>query len=338
MYIDDLAEFFLTYEKVKANLLKLEQRLKHALAQLNQPVHIRDLVVRAIPPSCYGEAKNKSNGYPQHTKQRLYAHIAFLFKLVNADHRTNYCERSTDGAYHLKKGKENHVTRLSMNEFSLYTARPLTMDEYQTLYGDVLKMAETLEPNVHVLLSSFAIQDQKGKILNMSLFVEGGEPPIIHSFVKNTASNIDIDYSHQEQLFSQQDSMPYGALQAENILSEDGTLISTGSNFEVRTQGGACYTQTIDVCLDHAYGHSHQLMRRRILKEADPDEFIPHQIEQCVTSNSIDLKGISIIANKVLHADTANSMHGTYGSADVNRGVNASYDSERISADGCRQS
>ncbi|CAL7964016.1 hypothetical protein GAMM_60158 [Gammaproteobacteria bacterium] len=87
--------------------------------------------------------------------------------------------------------------------------------------------------------------------------------------------------------------------------------IYTGSVFEVKTKGMAVYTQTVDVCLDHTKGHSKDMIDRHI-SEASPDELIPNQIEQCITSNSIDIDKNSVIADKVLHVDPYLSMHDKY--------------------------
>ena len=312
MFFNELEKAYLYYEENKRNLSllsKLEKRQKRALATINQSVYIRDLVVRTEDPNCYGESKPHTNIHPESSEIRLRAHVSSLFNLANEDHVTRNCERDAQGNFQLKQGNENHITRLSMNEFSLFTKNPLTMEQYQELHSDILAMADELEPNVHVLLSSFAVKDTVGKLLNMSLFVEGGKPPVIHWFSKNTASSVDINYAQEESLFSQQTEGAQVSFHAEHITTPGGETISTGSVFEVTTQGGARYTQAIDVCLDHALGHSKALMERRILSDAAPDEIFPEQVEQCVTSNWIDVISASTISDKVLHADPIRSMY-----------------------------
>lgn len=272
-----------------------------------QDIHFRDLVIRTKFPNCYGESKSQTNQYIQSTEERLNAHISSVFNLANEDHRANYCDTTTEGDFKLKKGKENHITRLTMNEFSLYTSKPLNLAEFTKLDNDIRMMAAKLDPNVHVLLSSFAIKDKQGQIMNMSMYVEGGTPPKIHSFSKNTASRVDIDYGNQSQLFTQQ-IIGTTSHNVDAVTSASGENVYTGSVFEVRTAGGAVYTQAIDVCLDHALGHSKEQIERRILDNAAPDEIIPTQIEQCVTSNWIDVDRKSVVSDKVLHADPVRSM------------------------------
>lgn len=306
MRINDLIEHFVEFSKIKPSMERLNKKKQQELEMMNQEVHFRDLIIRGLPV-CYGESKWHTNKYTQSTEERLNAHILSVFNLANEDHRVNYCEQSPAGDFTIKKGKENHITRLTMNEFSLYTAKPLTMVEYVKLSHDIRLMATGLEPNVHVLLSSFAVKNKDGQILNLSMYLEGGAPPKIHSFAKNTASRVDINYGNQAQLFTQQEKRDIN-YNADVITSEHGENVCTGSIFEVRTAGGAVYTQAIDVCLDHAYGHSKEQLERRIFENAAADEVIPAQIEQCITSSWIDLYSQNIVADKVLHADPVRSM------------------------------
>lgn len=311
MFLDELDESYSEYQKKRSQynkMLQLKKIQEKKISKINQEVHIRDLVVRSVKPYVYGEAKKHTNTYIQSSEIRIRAQINTLFILANEDHIARNYEKGSRSNLRLKSDKENHITRLSTHEFSFFTEKPLTIQEYQCLYEDILVMAEKIEPNVHVLLSSFAIKDTEGKLINMSLFIEGGKPPIIHAFSKNTASLVDIDYDKKETTFSQQSPGQRVSFHAENITNSAGDTISTGSVFELTTQGGAMYTQAIDVCLDHLLGHSKALISRRILNEAEPDEVFPEQVEQCITSNWIDVHDESVISDTILHADPVRSM------------------------------
>jgi hypothetical protein len=301
---------FLRYKSMKKVLEKLSSRQGAALAKKNQQVFIRDLVVRTVPPHCYGESEAHTNPYTNIPEnERLIGHIQALFSLANEDHRTEYCLKGDDGKFKLKEDRKNCITRLTMNEFSLYTRSPLSADDFNKVLSGITEMAYNLEPNVHVLLSSFSVKVENGKVLNMSIFVEGGNPPALHTFAKNMASTVDVSYQDAEKLFSQQDRRLWPTYHADIAASETGLSVGMGSVFVVTTAGGATYTQAVDVCLDHALGHSKEIMARRILEDASPDEIIPEQIEQCVTSNWIDIVADSSIATTVLHADPVRSMH-----------------------------
>lgn len=319
MFVEDIEIFSSIQTEFQEGIIhkqfasrKLAQRQQMALEKINKPISIRDLVVRINPEVakinidyCLGETMHE-NQYQESDMKRLNAHIGSLFRLANEDHRANYCERDNEGNFQIKKGMENHITRLSMSEFSLYTNNPLKMSEFQNLIGNVEKMAEALEPNVYALLSSFAVRDTYNQLLNLSVFVEGGNPPTLHVFAKNTASISDVDYRRSYIPFSQDSKGENFSQHASQIVTGKDELtssVSTGSVFDITTQGGACFTQAIDVCIDHGYGHSKTLITRRIAKETPSNEILPDQVEQCVTSCGTDILSENTIASKVLQAD-----------------------------------
>lgn len=309
MFIDELAKTYLRLEKIKLTVNTVSQKQEKALKQFNQNIYITDLIVRS-PFASFGESSSHAKHQVSSTL-RLQTQIATLFALANEHHREMYCEKDSLGFYQLKKEKKNHVTRLSTHEFSFYTKTPLTLNEFQLLLSDIEKMADTLTPNVYILLSSFAVHNNAGTLFNMSLFIEGGTPSKIHAFSKNTASAQDIYYTDQQSLFSQQQDKK-GTFHADAITAKDGITISTGSVFEVKTKGGACYTQAIDICLDHALQHSKELITRRILTSENHNELLPNQIEQCISSNTIHIHEDSLISDFFIHVDPNTSMH-NYG-------------------------
>lgn len=310
MFIEDLIDSLFKYKDKKKSLEKLATRFGSVVARVNQQVMIRDLVVRSDSDMPYGESASTSRHYTNKPElDRLTDHIQSLFSLVNEDHLAHHYEQSDEGQLVLKEGKENSVTRLSLNEFSLYTNKPIDANKFSGLVLKIEEMAKNLAPNVHVLLSSFAVLTKQGDVVNMCLFVEGGNPPKIHSFSKNTASMVDVDYQNPGQLFSQQVRGRSVTHHADIIGGKSGDSVNTGSVFEITTAGGASYTQSIDVCLDHIFGHSMNLLQRKISGGASPDEIIPEQIEQCVTSNWVELQPHAMIATNILHTDPVRSMH-----------------------------
>ncbi len=307
MFIDELASTYMALEKIKPLLNKVSQKQKSALQQMNQNVVITDLVVRT-PFAPYGEANSSANEPEEPPIKRLQAYIATLFSLANEHHGATNCDGEA-GSYQIKPDKKNNVTRLSTHEFSFYTEQALTLSEFQLILSNIEKMARKLTPNVHILLSSFAVNSPDGTLLNMSVFIEGGNPPELHVFSKNTASKNDINYMGISSLFSQQQEEQV-SFHADKISGKNGFIVSTGSVFEVKTYGGARYTQAIDICLDHGLQHSKELLIRRIMENAD--EVLPSQIEHCVSSNSIELYNDSIISDYCVHIDPSISMQ-SYG-------------------------
>lgn len=96
-----------------------KSRQKRAEDQLNQTIHIRDMVVFSTDQNNCGEAGEYKSAYAEQipSYDRLKAHIAFLFDTVTLDHRRNYCREIEHEVYQIKPSKENHVTRLSTAEF-----------------------------------------------------------------------------------------------------------------------------------------------------------------------------------------------------------------------------
>jgi hypothetical protein len=293
---------------------KLEQKQQKADEKLNQPIFIRDIVVRTHPrfagilETCVGEV-NEQSQYRQPKEKRLTDHIASLFHLANEEHRANYCKQNADGSCSIKEGMENHITRLSTSEFSLYTDTPLVLSEFHTIIRKIETMAADLEPNVHILLSSFAVRDANDNLLNMVIFVEGGNPPILHAFSKNQASIADVDYGRRFIPFTQHEKRNE-ILHASFIATTEEKLssISTGSVFEITTAGGATFTQAIDVCIDHAYGHSKNLIQKRIATDSVTSEIFPEQIEQCITSCGVHIDNDNIVAENILIVDPQVSL------------------------------
>ncbi len=314
MFINDLAKTYIKLEKIKDNLDKVAQKKKEILEQMNQKAYITDLVVRS-PFEAFGEANAQPGKYKQTQEKRLKAYIASLLTFANEYHHALNCQADSDGFYQLKENRKNHITRLTTHEFFFYTKKPLSLEQFHAISQAIEKMAMKLTPNVHILLSSFAVQDNNGTLFNMSFFIEGGENPILHVFSKNTASDSDIDYNERQRLFSQRnqklDALAENTdFHAEIIASQTDSAISNNSVFDVRTAGGACYTQAIDVCLDHEREHVKKLIIKRI--QDNSDEFLPNQIEQCISSNTTYLYSESLISDRFLHVDPLISMS-SYG-------------------------
>lgn len=284
----------------------LASRQQDTLTRMNQQVYVRDLILTTEPLYSHGESSVHTNIYSASSKKRLFDHIRFLIDFVNEAHRANYSDLDLHGNYQLRHDKQNHVTRLLMSEFTLYTETPFSMTAFSELVEAIL--AEKIDPNVHVLLSSFALKDESGQILNMALYIEGGNPPIIHSFVKNTAYSIDITYGGYG-LFSQQKRGIRVSFHAESSISETGLSIPMAGIFEVTTQGGACYSQAIDLCSDHTSGHAKALMMRRLRNARNPFELLPEQIEHIISSNSVTRTDVNSISDCVIQADPRFKAH-----------------------------
>lgn len=305
MFIEDLAIAYKEFQDhVQHSIFKLKEKKSNVLQQINNTIYISDILVKSSEDYSYGEAKSHTNPYEDKPQDsRLLAHLSSIFNIANAHHHAINCENDLNNQYRLKADKLNHITRLSTPEFFFYTKKPLSINKFNTLYQDLYTLSEKLEPNVHVLLSSFAVKHKHGKLLNISMYIEGGRPPKIHCFCKNTASTIDVYYANKKQLFAQQEIGEPVSHHADMISGSEGHSVYTGSTFEVKTAGGSRYTQVIDVCLDHLWGHGKAQIHRQIVGHAASNEIIPEQIEHSITSNSVELKKSSIVAKYVHRVD-----------------------------------
>lgn len=282
---------------------------KRELESINQTIYFRDLVLRV--KDGYGETgwHECSYKYHQSTEIRLRAHIYNIFKFAQEDHRANYCEQISDSTFRIKKDKENHITRLSTHEFSLYTITPLTLNEFGQLIEDIKTKAEMLEPNILIFLSSFAVlyQNDPEKIMNISISIQGGNQPVLHCFTKNSRSDQDINYNNQYKLFSQKNTISAEFISIRSDNNE--ILIYTGSVFELTTFGGAKYIQAFDICNDLTFGHSQQQIERLLLNKQTINQFIPAQMEHCISSFSINLQNDKLVSDKALHVDPNKIMN-----------------------------
>ncbi|KTC78367.1 hypothetical protein [Legionella brunensis] len=282
---------------------KLEQEKKTQ----NAPVTIRDLVIYPEKAKySYGESKSHENKYPEFdTLPRLIDHIKSLARITNSYHQQLYCESTNEGSYQLKKEHLNTITRVSLNEFSLYGDKPLTMTEFGLLVEAIEQIANSLHENVHLLLSSFSVVNNKGELLNVALYVQGGKQAKIDTISKGIASTIDITYKDASN-FSQQRTGRLTSHVSSFVAGgvDDDISVSNNSVLEIETKGGARYIQAVDICLDNFNRHSKRLLVGR-LESADEtsSSFLPEQTDQILTSNSIDPYEEAKISNSVLHVD-----------------------------------
>lgn len=317
MHIRDLAKAYLAFnsESTCRRVTGLFANRLRSQEQLNQPIHVRDLVVRPTGSETYGESWQDEVRADDRT--RLVSHIVMLMKLVNADHQARNCrlvirEEDSSPHYELKPDKRNHITRLVTPEFSLYTKTPLTMVEFRQLSVVLENEALLLLPNTVMILGSLSVLSDDGELINMSLFIAGGDDgPTLTCFAKNTASSSDVKYTANQRLLSQSEEDESSQLGF--MTGNAGRNIYSGGVFELSTAGGALFTQTVGVCLDHVAGHVKKALVTKLMSKQFVDQLIPEQIEQCVISNTTALEESNCIATTVLHVDPQLSMVKDYG-------------------------
>ncbi|CDZ79192.1 hypothetical protein BN59_03510 [Legionella massiliensis] len=298
--------YYQDYLQNKALKSTLRGRLNKQRAVENAPITIRDLIVY---PDDAQYSFGESNYTSEHESSadsvnRLTDHIKSLATIANLYHQQAYCEATDGSNYQLKAEYANTITRMSLCEFSLYAKKPLSLDEFSQIVENLSGIARNCHDNVHLLLSSFSVLDKHGKLLNVSIYLQGGENAKVDTVSKGTASAIDVDYQHTAK-FSQQTEAEISSKVSSFVASPKATadVIPSNSILEIKTKGGAKYTQAIDVCYDHANHHSRRLLQSVFNAEVETTQFIPEQADHLVTANSVDIYESAKICPYALHVD-----------------------------------
>lgn len=243
--------------------------------------------------------------------QELQKYIDHLLELVSEKHHKENCIINKDGSYELRPDKENHITRLCTDEHHFFTSPPFSLEEFELFVRALEKKAKLLTPNIHILLSSFSVlftpegNEKDARLLNMALFIEVSTTITIHPFAKNTYES-EEDVRNGFKMFSQQKGGKKPSFHAAFIAPEKGALISNLNVIEVKTVGGARFLFIVEICFDHFHGHGLELLRR-FRGFSDSCKILPTGLEQCVTSNIIDLVPHFCLAEPMVHADSSNT-------------------------------
>lgn len=179
---------------------KVKQKLKEKETSLNeQPVQIRNLLVYADEQKySYGESREHTNSQKSSTMERLVSEIEILANVANSYHEEFNCEKRNkdENIYTIKKGMENNITRILTPEFFLYPAKPLTITEYNELLRIIETIGNKQQPNVHLMLSSVAVETPDKQLINVTLYVECGKPSKITTVCKRRAAAGDQFYDN----------------------------------------------------------------------------------------------------------------------------------------------
>lgn len=284
---------------------KYEKVLCKQRERIDQPIIIRDIKCHAIYQyQSFGESGYQYNRYSEYQPlERLVDHIESLMAITNTFHEEKYCE-TIDGDVRIKAECRNHITRMILSEFSLYTQKPLTEDELNILIHAIHTISAKFNDNVHVVLSSLPVAINKGVILNTTLYVQCGETPKVEMIAKVNASGSDVMYEGHHLFYQVTDAKDSRKFQSDFVAKKDGKFVVNRCLFPITTAGGAKYLQAIDVCIDHdekvAKHALQRLVERSVLKES---EYIPNQIDHILTSNTTEVINKSSIVENIVHVD-----------------------------------
>ncbi len=303
--------------------IDIKPELKPSVQQVDSPVQIEDLIVTGDLAALSVAGPNKVAKMPlgefelagANTKDQTTRLLTYI-KDLSGVAATTHKNQNLDSSDNIKKGHENNIVRMITNEFSFFTATPLTADEFKALHAEIQKHAATLPENLQLTLSSFAVRTEDNKLLNIVVNVECGKTPKIHCFAKNQFSSIDPIY-YDVAKDGTKTPLPY-ITKTEMVkkmgpdvtpkVSLKGLDIGFSNVFECTTAGKAKFIAAIDVCLDHKYGTAKAELNRQLqsaltqAKTTKTTDVLPIQISHVLTSNSIGLHP-DYAVDRVTHAD-----------------------------------
>ncbi|OEH46989.1 hypothetical protein lpari_02037 [Legionella parisiensis] len=160
----------------------------------------------------------------------------------------------------------DYITRLSTNEFFFYTEEPLTLKEFEELQNNIAEKAKNLSPGVQLILGSFAVITDNGRVMNVTPHITCGNPPDFHFLVKNYSSFIDVRYKRSDWEGGTK-SLP--VLDVRNAPKTMPQIVVNGTARELtfnnivpcKTPGGTPFLTAVDICLDHKHGVAKKIMR-----------------------------------------------------------------------------
>lgn len=248
------------------------------------------------------------------TIQRLLNHIEALALVAKKEHTTNCC--LPDG--NPDPSKENEITRLVTNEFYFYTAAPLTIPLFEILMQELMTLVDTLPPNIHLVLGTFAIKTPDNQVMNVAPLIESGKNAQLRLVVKNYPSDNDPLYNEAisptfRELLPNlrakhgEEELPYYITinQKHYHFSFNNVIVS-------RTQGGIQFLSCIEICLDHfkavAQKKLAQYLDRLVNTMGESSDFNPPLFcSHVVISNTVAIQPKNSLG-VVTQADPAHSF------------------------------
>ncbi|MBS0286130.1 MAG: hypothetical protein JSR17_02470 [Proteobacteria bacterium] len=299
-------------------MLNLDKEEKESKGTAEKSAAIQEIIV--TDPS-FGEYPGQlpikqslraSSEMSKDQEEKLGVFIVKLMKTASLAHEKNQHD-------------ENCITRLTTNEFSLYTEKPLKIEEFKALQEKIAFFASKLPENVHLVLSSFAVMtEDKKHLMNIVCYVECGKDPKMHLIVKNHSSMADPSYSIMVQ---QKKRELYNAIIEDRqdqdyewdkhaMIREDqlpkfkiaGKDVDCSFNnvFICRTKGGVEFISCVDICLDHHKGVAKKNLDRLIDSSEMKTEILPTKCTHLVTSSTIRKKDENRVG-QITHVDPKQS-------------------------------
>ncbi len=219
--------------------------------------------------------------------------------------------KDTHEANNIKYNVPDHITRLSTNEFFFYTKEPLTLKEFEELQNKIAQRAKAMPEGVQLILGSFGVKTDDGKVMNVVPHISCGDPPEFYFIVKNNTSAIDPRYKEPDGMGGMDklpmlDARTHKSSMPMPHITIDGKVKAFSFNniVQCKTPSGVQFLTAVDICLDHAYGVAQKNYQKLAKKEP---EIVKKPISHVVVSNCIHLDKTKCLGSAVMHVDPRSS-------------------------------
>ncbi len=276
------------------------------------PIFIEDLLVQGhagqVAQSKVGDKSTHplvANSGTQ-SPDRIATVVEYIARMAGAATDAKQATADRPGA--------SQITRLTTDEFSFYPRdAPFTLDEYKAIIKQTATIANSLPPDVHMVLATFPVMWADGGVHNCGLYVQAptqpGNTPIIHHFSKKYHADRDFQYQNADgalyRLTTDNDcteaQLPDAILKdTKEVLT--GDVNQHGAAIKITTSKNDEYISTVGICLDHAMGVEKKEVQALIQQLQKHEKSIPMECSHVITSYSIQKIPDNIVST-VSHAD-----------------------------------
>ncbi|KTD31682.1 hypothetical protein Lmor_2558 [Legionella moravica] len=199
----------------------------------------------------------------------------------------------------------DYVMRLSTNEFFFYTKEPLTLTEFEALQNKISEKAKTCSPGVQLILGSFAVQTDDGKVMNVIPHITCGNTPNVQLIVKSNTSTLDVRYKIPDgrgdtNTLPVLDKTQPDVTMPQIMINGVATEFSFNNIVRCKTPGGSPFLTAVDVCLDHVRGVARSNYFDLVKKNP---ELTKQPVSHVVVSNCVRINAKQSIGPNMMHVD-----------------------------------
>ncbi len=213
--------------------------------------------------------------------------------------------------------KPYHITRLSTPEYSFFTSTPLNTDQFQETLSWLTESAEKLPNNVHILLSTLAVEIH-GELHNIALYITCGAEARAHIITKMQPSA--SDYKYDDHYTDKRGTTTPTLFQALSGAPGDDSLRHKGAQVALSVDGSQsvvtdpCFVVAVDdtelqvsveICFDQAEKAAAKSLSTKFTHNL---HHMPRYCTCMITSNVTDVRDDARITPWLSHVDTEQSL------------------------------